>query len=113
VVQVTNNCPYRLYVEFTGPSPALLQLPKCDVCKVYYFIGPFTCPDLDQPHAEARLDPGPYRVFVTVDDPSVRPYVGHWQLEGDRRYPDCFSIVVSLGEGESAPSGHIVARACN
>jgi hypothetical protein len=112
VVEVINDCPYRLHLEFTGPQPELMQLPKCDVCKVYTFMGPLICPTENRPTEETRLDPGPYRVFVTVDDPGVRPYVGHWQLQGDRRYSVCFFIVRSFGEQEGVPTGYLVAGHC-
>ena len=112
VVKVINDCPYRLRLEFTGPEPKPMQLPKCDVCKVYSFMGPFFCPTQNRPTEETRLEPGPYRVFVTVDDPSVRPYVGHWQLSGDRRHTVCFFIVRSFGAEENGPAGQIVPGEC-
>jgi hypothetical protein len=112
VVKVINDCPYHLRLEFTGPRPTVMQLPKCDVCKVYSFMGPFFCPTQNRPTEETRLDPGPYRVFVTVDDRSVRPYVGHWQLNGDRRYTVCFFIVRSLGAGGDSAARQIVSGEC-
>jgi hypothetical protein len=101
VVKVINDCPYRLHLEFTGPEPKPMELPKCEVCSVYTFMGPLFCPTENRPIEEIRYEPGPYRVFVSVDDPSVRPYIGHWQLQGNRRYTVCFYIVRSW----SAPQG--------
>jgi hypothetical protein len=113
VVKVINDCPYRLHLEFTGPEPGVMELPKCDVCKVYSFMGPIFCPTSNRPIEETSIDPGPYRVFVSVDDPGIRPYVGHWELRGDRRYTVCF-FIVRLGSGvEGTPSGRIVSRACS
>ena len=102
VVKVINDCPYVLRLTFTGPDPKVMELPKCDVCHVYSFIGPIFCPTTGRPVSETQLQPGVYRVFVTVSDPSVRPYVGNWDLSGDRRYTVCFYILQTWG---SAPEG--------
>jgi hypothetical protein len=102
VVKVINDCPYVLRLTFTGPDPRVMELPKCDVCHVYSFIGPIFCPTTGRPVSETQLQPGVYRVFVTVSDPSVRPYVGNWDLSGDRRYTVCFYILQTWG---SAPEG--------
>jgi hypothetical protein len=73
LVKVINDCPYVLYLDFTGPQPTTMQLPLCTVCSVYTFIGPIFCPTSNRPIQEQQLLPGNYRVFVTVQDPSVRP----------------------------------------
>jgi hypothetical protein len=49
-------------------------------------------------------------VVRTVDDRGVRPYIGHWQLQGDRHYSACFFIVRGFGEGEDVSTGKLVAR---
>ncbi len=113
VVKVVNDCPYVLHLGFTGPEPSTMQLRKCDVCRVYSFIGPFFCPTQNRPIEETRLDPGPYRVFVSVDRPSVRPYVGYWQLLGNRRYFVCFYIVQSWATDEGGPFEQLVAGSCD
>jgi hypothetical protein len=95
VAKVINDCPYVLTLDFTGPQPATMQLPKCNVCKVYSLIGPFYCPTSGRPVQEQYLAPGDYRVYVTVDNPSIRPYLGQWTLYGDCRYSTCFYIVTS------------------
>jgi len=100
VIKVINDCPYVLHLEFTGPTPEAMQMTRCDVCKVYSFMGPFFCPTSGRPVDETRVGPGPYRVYVWVDQASVRPYVGHWELQGDRRYTVCFYIVQSWGAGD-------------
>jgi len=109
VVKVINDCPYVLRLTFTGPEPEVMELPKCDVCHVYSFIGPFFCPTSGRPVSETQLAPGTYRVFVTVSDPSVRPYVGNWELLGDRRYTVCFYILQTWG---SAPQGGQEIQPC-
>jgi len=93
VIKVVNDCPYALRLAFTGPQPTVMQLPKCDVCRVYSFIGPIFCPTSGRPIQEIQLVPGEYRVFVTVNNPGVRPYIGHWNLAGDRRYFICFYVL--------------------
>jgi hypothetical protein len=100
VLKVVNDSPYALRVDLTGPSPQALELPACSSCRVYSFIGPFFCPTSGRPIEEFRLDPGPYRVFVTASSTGVRPYVGHWQLRGDRRYTVCFSVVRSWSSAD-------------
>lgn len=109
VVKVINDCPYALRLTFTGAEPKGMELPKCDVCHVYSFIGPFFCPTTGRPVDETRLLPGTYRVYVTVSDPSVRPYVGHWDLSGDRRYTVCFYILQTWG---SSPAPTHELRPC-
>jgi hypothetical protein len=113
VIKVTNDCPYVLRLEFTGPGPTVMALPKCDVCKVYSFIGPIFCPTTSRPIQEIQLVPGEYRVFVSVNDPSVQPYVGHWQLQGDRRYSVCFFIVSRWSTEESDSMRQLAASGCN
>lgn len=93
VVQVVNDCPFALRLDFAGPDPHVLTLPRCEVCHVYDNIGPTFCPTENRPVEEIRLVSGTYRVFVTVEDASVSPYVGHWELEGDRGYFVCFYVV--------------------
>jgi hypothetical protein len=112
VIKVTNDCPYVLRLEFTGPGPTVMSLPKCDVCKVYSFMGPIFCPTTGRPTQEIQLVPGEYRVFVSVADPSVQPYIGHWQLQGDRRYSVCFFIVSRWSTEESDSMGQMAARNC-
>lgn len=112
VVRVVNDCPYVLKLDFTGPQPTIMQLPKCDVCSVYSIIGPIFCPTSNRPQQDQQLAPGDYRVFVTVSDPSVRPFVGQWALEGDCRYFVCFYVLRSLSSGaELRPQ--LVAGSCN
>jgi hypothetical protein len=105
VVRVINDCPYVLYLDFTGTQPVTMELPKCDVCSTYSYIGPIFCPTSNRPQQDQQLDPGDYRVFVTVKDPSVRPYTGQWALEGDCRYFMCFYILRS-----SPPEGQARTR---
>jgi len=95
VVRVVNDCPYVLYLDFAGPQPQIMELPKCDVCSVYSYIGPIFCPTSKRPQQDQQLEPGDYRVFVTVKDPGVRPYTGQWTLEGDCRYFLCFYVLRS------------------
>jgi len=101
-VNVINDCPYVLYLDFTGPQPLAMQIPKCDVCKKYVFIGPIFCPTSGRPTQEQQLSPGDYRLFVTVNDPGVRPFTGNWALSGDCRYTVCFYIVTSWSSNEGA-----------
>ena len=102
-VKVINDCPYVLHLDFTGPQPLTMELPKCDVCKVYSIIGPIMgCPTANRPIQEQALMPGDYRLFVTVNNPSVRPYQGDWALSGDCRYSVCFYIVTSWSIDDGA-----------
>jgi hypothetical protein len=112
VLHVVNDCPHYLRIDLTGPGPRLMELLKCDTCKVYSMIGPFFCPTSGRPSQEVQLDPGPYRVFVSVSDPAVRPYIGHWQLQSDRRYFVCFYIVRSWGSGAPGAVTELVASGC-
>lgn len=105
VVRVVNDCPYVLYLDFTGTQPVTMELPKCDVCSVYSFMGPIFCPTSNRPQQDQQLEPGDYRVFVTVQDPSVRPYTGQWALEGDCRYFVCFYVLRS-----SPPDGPVTTQ---
>jgi hypothetical protein len=98
-VKVINDCPYVLNLDFTGPQPLWMQLPKCDVCSIYSIIGPFYCPTSSRPIQEQQLSPGDYRVYVTVEDPGIRPYVGQWTLSGNCRYTVCFYILRSYSKG--------------
>ena len=93
LVSVTNDCPYALRLEFAGPEPGVLTLPRCEGCKVYTFIGPIFCPTSGRPSDEILVSPGSYRVYVSVDAADVRPFVGQWELEGDRRYRLCFYVL--------------------
>jgi hypothetical protein len=93
LVSVVNDCPYALRLEFTGPEPDVLNLPRCEVCKVYSYIGPIFCPTSDRPSDEILISPGIYRVYVSVDATDVIPYIGQWELEGDRRYTLCFYVL--------------------
>jgi hypothetical protein len=113
VIKVVNDCPYVLFLDFTGPEPATMQLPTCEVCKVYSFMGPIFCPTQNRPVQERQLLPGEYRVYVTVNNPSVRPYIGHWSLSGNRRYFVCFYILSSWTAGGADSTRQIVAGVCN
>ena len=93
LVRVINDCPYALTLQFTGPDPQTLPITRCEVCHVYTFIGPIFCPTQNRPVEEISLVPGSYRVYATVDQPDVRPYVGDWDLAADRRYSLCFYIL--------------------
>ena len=112
VVSVVNDCPYALRLDFTGPDPQTLALPECEVCHVYSFMGPIFCPTANRPTGDTQLVPGTYRVFVSVDAPDVRPYVGHWDLEADRRYFLCFYIVRRLGTNQASESISELVSTC-
>jgi hypothetical protein len=112
LVKVVNDCPYALNLDFTGPQPTMMQLPLCSVCSVYSFIGPFFCPTSNRPVLEQQLDPGDYRVFVTVSDPSIRPYVGQWSLSGNCRYTVCFYILRSYS-AEDGSQRQLVVGSCD
>jgi hypothetical protein len=104
VVQVTNDCPYTLRLEFTGPEPNTLSITECAVCHVYSFMGPIFCPTENRPKDTINLAPGTYRVFVSVDAADIGSYVGQWELLGDRRYAMCFFIVRRLATTQETPS---------
>jgi hypothetical protein len=112
LVKVINDCPHGLHVEFTGQQPDVMNLPACGVCHVYSFIGPIFCPTTNRPAQEKQLEPGTYRVYVWVDDPSIKPWVGQWPLQGNRRYTVCFSIVQSWASPTGGGAGKLVVGDC-
>ena len=93
VVKIYNDSPYVMRMTFTGPEAKVMELPKCDVCHVYSFIGPIFCPTSGRPVGELQLAPGTYRVYLTFSDPSVRPSVGNWELSANRRYQGCVYVM--------------------
>jgi hypothetical protein len=79
-----------------------MELPKCDVCSTYSYIGPIFCPTSNRPQQDQQLD----------KDPSVRPYTGQWALEGDCRYFMCFyTLRSSPPEGQART--RLVLGPCN
>lgn len=97
VIDVVNDTPYTLTLEFDGPSQTTTVLERCAVCRVYHFIGPIFCPTEDRPRTEIQLIPGAYWVRASVDDPDIGDYAGQWPLEENTKYFECFYILVTWG----------------
>lgn len=81
-LEIVNDTPYGLPLEFEGPTSRTVTIERCAECKEYYFVGPFICPS-GRSEATFWLPPGTYQVTARVDAPDAVPYVGTWELEGD------------------------------
>jgi hypothetical protein len=90
-VTISNDAPYALTIEFDGPESRTISIPRCPTC-VTYTVPPAFCPEKG-PKEVIRLTPGVYRVSARVDDPSIAPLAGTWDLNADTGYFSCFYIV--------------------
>lgn len=100
VVDVVNDTPYTLTLRFAGPTQNTTVMDRCEVCRVYSFIGPIFCPTQDRPRTDVYLMPGTYQARVSVDDPAIRDYGGTWSLAGNTKYFLCFYIVRTWGAAD-------------
>lgn len=78
----------------------IIGIERCEVCRVYSFIGPIFCPTRGRPRTDVLLLPGTYRVRASVDDPAIPAYAGEWPLEANTRYFLCFYILRTWGTSE-------------
>ena len=91
-LEIDNDTPYVLTLEFQGPTSHTVSLERCPECKEYSLVGPIFCPS-GRPRATFRLPPGTYKVTARVDKPGITPFAGTWELAGDRSYGHCLYIV--------------------
>jgi len=94
-IEIDNDTPYALTLEFQGPTSHTISIERCPECKEYSLVGPIFCPS-ERPRATFRLPPGTYKVTARVDKPGVTPFAGTWELAGDRLYGYCFYIMTQF-----------------
>ncbi len=93
-IEIDNDTPYVLSLEFQGPTSHTVSIERCPECKEY-FVSPIICPS-GRPSVTFRLPPGTYKVTARVDKPGIIPFAGTWELVGDRLYGHCFFIVTQF-----------------
>jgi len=94
-LEIDNDTPYVLTLEFEGPTSHTVSIERCPECKEYSIVGPVFCPS-GRPSVTFRLPPGTYKVTARVDKPGVTPFAGTWELVGDRKYGHCLYIVTKF-----------------
>lgn len=93
-LEIDNDTPYVLTLEFQGPTSHTVSIEQCPECQEY-FVSPITCPS-GRPSVTFRLRPGTYKVTARVGKPGITPFAGTWELAGDRSYGHCFFIVTQF-----------------
>lgn len=94
-VVTSNDSPERLEFLLGGPSSQAFIMEACSDCETY-FITPIYCPEKG-PRITVSLEPGTYEVVVrTIDDSSISPWAGTWELANGRQYFNCFLIIRRL-----------------
>lgn len=93
-VTIVNDTPHVLTVLVGSPSSTSITIEACSSCKHYRIVGPITCQEAGRPKTTILLKPGSSQVVARVDDRSVTPFLGTWQLKADTAYFNCFFIVV-------------------
>jgi hypothetical protein len=95
-VVVGNESPKRLEFLLSGPDSKSLIIEACESCTTYSLIGPIYCPEKG-PRVTISLMPGTYEVVVrAIDDSSITPWSGTWDLADGRQYFNCFFIVTRI-----------------
>jgi len=94
-LEIDNDTPYMLTLEFQGATSHTVSIERCPECKEYSLVGPIFCPS-GRPRVTFRLPPGTYEVTARVDKPGVTSFAGTWELAGDRKYGHCFYIVTEF-----------------
>ncbi len=92
-VTIVNDTPHVLTVLVGSPSSTSITIEACSSCK-HYSVGPSSCQEEGRPKRTIRLKPGSSQVVARVDDRSVTPFLGTWELKPDTAYFNCFFIVV-------------------
>ena len=92
-VTIVNDTPHVLTVLVGSPSSTSITIEACSSCK-RYSVGPSSCQEEGRPKRTIRLKPGSSQVVARVDDRSVTPFLGTWELKPDTAYSNCFFIVV-------------------
>lgn len=94
-VVISNDSPERLEFLLSGPSSQAFIMEPCAEC-TSYFIAPIYCPEKG-PRTTVNLEPGTYEVVVrAIDDSSITPWAGTWELADGRKYFNCFLIIKRL-----------------
>jgi outer membrane protein assembly factor BamD (BamD/ComL family) len=92
-VVVSNDSPERLEFLLSGPDSKSLIIEACETCTTYSLVPPIYCPEKG-PKVTISLVPGTYEVVVrAIDDSSITPWSGTWELADGRQYFNCFFIV--------------------
>jgi len=96
-VVIQNDSPQKLRLAFSGAESRIEELDACTSCQNYRINGPTFCPE-EGPIGRYSLMPGQYDVVVeTIDDQSIVPFTGTWDLTTGGEYSSCFFIVITLG----------------
>lgn len=95
-VTILNDTPYQLTVLIGSPNSIKVTVEACPSCKVYSMVGPVFCPEEGRPKQTIRLAPGSMKVVAKVNDASVTPFYGTWELRANTAYFNCFYIVRSM-----------------
>jgi hypothetical protein len=92
-VTILNDTPHTLTVLVGSPSSTTITIEACSTCR-NYTVGPSSCQEEGRPRTTVRLAPGTSQVVARVNDRSVTPFLGTWELRADTGYFNCFFIVV-------------------
>jgi len=92
-VTIINDTPNTLTVLVGSPSSVSITIEPCPSCRFYSLIGPAFCPEAGRPKKTVRLKPGTSKVVARVNDQSVTPFYGTWEMKPDTGYLNCFFIV--------------------
>jgi len=93
-VTIVNDTPHVLTVLVGSPSATTITIEACPSCHHYSIVGPMSCQEEGRPKVTIRLKPGSSQVVAQVNDRSVTPFLGTWELQADTGYFNCFFIVV-------------------
>ncbi|OGO19164.1 MAG: hypothetical protein A2Z14_06590 [Chloroflexi bacterium RBG_16_48_8] len=94
-VVISNDSPERLEFLFSGPDSKSFIMEPCETC-INYMFSPIFCPEKG-PSMTVSVVPGTYQVVVrAIDDSSITPWSGTWELADGRQYFNCFFIVTRL-----------------
>ena len=94
-VTIVNDTPHVLTVLVGSPSATTITIEACPNCRHYSGTGPTSCQEEGRPKVTVRLKPGSSQVVAEVNDCSVTPFLGTWNLNADTGYFNCFFIVTS------------------
>lgn len=95
-VTILNDTPYVLTVLIGSPNSIKVTVEACPSCKVYSMVGPIFCQEEGRSKQTIRLTPGTMKVVAKVNDSSVTPFYGTWELNANTAYFNCFYIVRSM-----------------
>jgi tetratricopeptide (TPR) repeat protein len=96
-VVIQNDSPHKLRLVFSGAESHIEELDPCPSCQDYLSTRPTFCPE-EGPIGRYSLIPGKYDVVVeAINDQSIVPFTGTWDLTAGGEYSSCFFIVITLG----------------